>query len=68
MTEEQRRGELFGEVLVQLDSAAGEAAKVGSGGLAEYIRGVLIPFIEEEQALAEVKFLEQRMEEERDDV
>jgi hypothetical protein len=68
MTEEQRRSELFGEVLVQLDSAAEEAAKVGSGGLAEHIRGVLIPFIEKERSLAQIKFLEQRAEEERDDV
>jgi hypothetical protein len=68
MTEERRRSELFGEVLVQLDSAAGEAAKVGSGGLAEHIRGVLIPFIEEERLLAEMKFLEQWTEEDSDEV
>ncbi len=44
MTEDKTRSELFGEVLVQLDSAAGEAAKSGSEELEEYIREVLIPF------------------------
>ena len=47
-----RRSELFEEVLIQLDSAAGEAEKTGPKSVAVMIWEVLIPFIEEEQATA----------------
>ena len=47
-----RRSELFEEVLIQLDSAAGEAQKTGPKSVAVMIQEVLIPFIEEEQATA----------------
>ena len=47
-----RRSELFKEVLVQIDSAAGEAEKTGPKSVAVMIQEVLIPFIEEEQATA----------------
>ena len=47
-----RRSELFEEVLIQLDSAAGEAEKTGPKSVAVMIQEVLIPFIEEEQATA----------------
>jgi hypothetical protein len=42
-----RRSELFEEVLIQLDSAAGEAEKTGPKSVAVMINEVLIPFIEE---------------------
>jgi len=47
-----RRSELFKEVLIQLDSAAGEAEKTGPKSVAVMINEVLIPFIEEDQATA----------------
>jgi hypothetical protein len=47
-----RRSELFEEVLIQLDSAAGEAEQTGPKSVAVMIWEVLIPFIEEEQATA----------------
>ena len=46
------RSELFGEVIGQLDSAAGEARETGPESVAGYIEGVLIPFIEGEQLTA----------------
>ena len=45
-----RRSELFEEVLIQLDSAAGEAEQTGPKSVAVMIWEVLIPFIEKEQA------------------
>ena len=47
-----RWSELFEEVLIQLDSAAGEAEQTGPKSVAVMIWEVLIPFIEEEQATA----------------
>jgi enterochelin esterase-like enzyme len=47
-----RRSELFEEMLIQLDSAAGEAEQTGPKSVAVMIQEVLIPFIEEEQATA----------------
>jgi hypothetical protein len=47
-----RRSELFEEVLIQLDSAAGEAEKTGPKSVAVMIWEVLIPFIEEEKGTA----------------
>ena len=47
-----RRSELFEEVLIQLDGAAGEAEQTGPKSVAVMIWEVLIPFIEEEQAIA----------------
>ena len=47
-----RRSELFEEVLIQLDSAAGQAEQTGPKSVAVMIWEVLIPFIEEEQAIA----------------
>jgi hypothetical protein len=47
-----RRSELFDEVLIQLDSAAGEAERTGPKSVAVMIWEVLIPFIEEERATA----------------
>jgi hypothetical protein len=52
--ETKKRSWLFADVIVQLDSAAGEAREEGSEGLASYIESVLIPFIENEQMLAEL--------------
>jgi hypothetical protein len=46
------RSELFEDVIVQLDSAAGEAREGGNEGLATYIEETLIPFIEEERVEA----------------
>ena len=46
------RSELFGGVITHLDAAAGEARETGPEGVAEYIEGVLIPFIEGEQLTA----------------
>jgi hypothetical protein len=43
------RSELFEDVIIQLDSAAGEAREGGNEGLATYIEETLIPFIEEER-------------------
>jgi hypothetical protein len=42
------RCQLFKDVIVQLDSAAGEAAEQGAEELADYILDVLIPFIQDE--------------------
>jgi hypothetical protein len=49
------RSQLFEDVIVQLDSAAGEAREDGAEELATYIEETLIPFIEEErlEAMAE---------------
>jgi hypothetical protein len=49
------RSELFEDVIIQLDSAAGEAREEGEEELATYIEETLIPFIQEErvEALAE---------------
>ena len=50
-----QRSQLFEEVIVQLDSAAGEARETGPAGLAEYIEDVLVPFVVEEQIAAAVE-------------
>jgi len=52
MAESKRRSELFGEVIVQLDSAAGEAREEGSEDLALYIEETLIPFVDLEKRAA----------------
>jgi hypothetical protein len=49
MLEDKTRSELFGEVIRQLDSAAGEARETGPESLADYIEETLIPFAEGEQ-------------------
>jgi hypothetical protein len=49
------RSELFEDVIVQLDSAAGEAREDGNEGLATYIEETLIPFMEEERIEALVE-------------
>jgi hypothetical protein len=46
------RSKLFEDVLVQLDSAAGEAVEEGADALADYILDVLIPFIQDEATMA----------------
>jgi hypothetical protein len=53
--EKRSRSELFEDVIIQLDSAAGEAREDGIEELAVYIEETLIPFIKEErlEALAE---------------
>jgi hypothetical protein len=43
------RMELFGEAASQLDCIAREAHTKGSEELAEYIEGLLTPFIEDEE-------------------
>jgi hypothetical protein len=50
-----QRSRLFGEVVVQLDSAAGEARETGPEGLADYIEDVLLPFIIQEQLAAAIE-------------
>ena len=49
------RSQLFEDVIIQLDSAAGEAREQEAEGLATYIEETLIPFIGEERldAMAE---------------
>jgi len=42
------RSQLFEDVIVQLDSAAGEAIEDGAEQLADYILDVLIPFVQDE--------------------
>ena len=49
------RSELFEDVIIQLDSAAGEAREQEAEGLATYIEETLIPFIEEERIEALVE-------------
>ncbi len=53
--ETKPRSQLFEDVIVQLDSAAGEAAEQGAEELCDYIVDVLILFIQDEmtQALIE---------------
>jgi len=46
------RSQLFKDVLIQLDSAAGEAVEEGSDRLADYILDTLIPFIQDELIMA----------------
>jgi hypothetical protein len=53
---QKKRSMLFEEVIVQLDSAEGEAREDGMEALADYVESVLIPFIEDEQLKA---FLEE---------
>jgi hypothetical protein len=43
------RSELFGEIIIHLDTAAGEARVGGPESIADYIEEVLIPFVEGEQ-------------------
>ena len=50
--ETRPRSLLFEDVIVQLDSAAGECREQGNEALAEYIEGTLISFIEGEQMFA----------------
>jgi hypothetical protein len=59
----ERREELFRAVLVQLDSAAGEADVTGPQHVADFIRDVLQPFTEGqiEQERAEHEELEERI-------
>jgi hypothetical protein len=52
------RSLLFKDVIVQLDSAAGEAAEQGAQELCDYIEGTLIDFIETEMMLAELAEME----------
>jgi hypothetical protein len=49
------RSELFEDVIIRLDSAAGEAREDGNEGLATHIKETLIPFIEEERVEALVE-------------
>jgi hypothetical protein len=46
------RCQLFKDVLIQLDSAAGEASEQGAEELADYILDVLIPFLQDEMLMA----------------
>jgi hypothetical protein len=50
--ETQPRSSLFKDTLIQLDSAAEEAAEQGAEELANYILDMLIPFIEDQQIMA----------------
>jgi hypothetical protein len=50
--ETRPRSQLFKDVIVQLDSAAGEASEQGAEELADYITGTLIPFIQDEMTMA----------------
>jgi hypothetical protein len=67
MTEQEqtieRREELFRAVIVQLDSTAGEATVTGPQHVADFIRDVLQPFIEEqiEKERSEHAELEERI-------
>jgi hypothetical protein len=47
-----RRSTLFEDVMVQLDSEAGEAVEQGAEELADYIVEVLIPFIQDGMVMA----------------
>ena len=49
------RMELFGEPASKLDCIVGEAHTKGSEELAEYIKGLLTPFIEDEELRALLK-------------
>jgi hypothetical protein len=42
------RCQLFKDVIIQLDSAAGEATEQGAQELCDYILDVLIPFVQDE--------------------
>ena len=46
------RCQLFKDVIIQLDSAAGEATEQGAQELCDYILDVLIPFIQDEMTMA----------------
>jgi hypothetical protein len=46
------RSKLFEDVIVQLDSAAGECVEQGADELADFILDVLIPFIQDEATMA----------------
>jgi hypothetical protein len=50
--ETRPRSKLFEDVIVQLDSAAGEASEQGAQELCDYILDVLIPFIQDEMTMA----------------
>ncbi len=50
--QQKTRSELFSDVIVQRDSAAGEASEQGADDLADYILDVLIPFIQDEMTMA----------------
>lgn len=50
--EPKSRTQLFEDVIVQLDSAAGEASEQGAQELADYIQETLITFIEDEMLQA----------------
>lgn len=54
MIEAKKRSELFGEVLVQLHSAVGEAKETSPDGEANYVKEELIPFVEKERFFAEM--------------
>jgi hypothetical protein len=49
---QKSRSQLFQDVIIQLDSAAGEAVEEGAEGLADYILDMLIPFIQDEMIMA----------------
>lgn len=46
--QQRTRSQLFEDVIVLLDSAAGEASEQGAQELCDYILDVLIPFIQDE--------------------
>ncbi len=57
--QQKTRSELFSDVIVQLDSAAGEASEQGADDLADYILDVLIPFIQDEMTMAALGEMEE---------
>jgi hypothetical protein len=56
--QQKTRSQLFEDVIIQLDSAAGEAGEQGSEELCNYILDVLIPFIEDEMIMAALEEME----------
>jgi hypothetical protein len=57
--EQKTNSQLFKDVIIQLDSAAGEAAEQGAGAVCDYILDTLIPFIQDQMVMAALEEMEE---------